>query len=231
VESGGGLTGIAATGQRGQRSVATSYAIELAALALFVERGFDAVTADQIADAAGVSVRTVFRHFPEGKDGVLLLETRRGVELFEQALRRRPPHEAAAVALREAALESIRLLDQPTGPYEAYGFSESMQLFGQIMADHPELLARMMGERQMLMDGIVELIALRMSVDPSTDVRPRLLLHTAHAAITVAWLTAFADPASDRYSLLQAAFEILEQGTARAGSSGAFNISTLRGAS
>ena len=38
---------------------------------LFAERGYDAVTAAEIADAAGVTERTFFRHFPTKADLVL----------------------------------------------------------------------------------------------------------------------------------------------------------------
>jgi AcrR family transcriptional regulator len=196
--------------------MATTYAIERAALALFVERGLDVVTAEQVAEASGISVRTFFRHFPEGKQGVLLLETRRGVELLKQALRRRPPHEPALVAMREAALESVRLLDEPSGPDETYGREQAMQLFSQIVAKHPDLLARLMGERQLLMEGLVGLVALRMSVDPDTDVRPRLLVHSADAAIAGAWFIAYANPHLDRCALLEEAFEVLETGMSTA---------------
>lgn len=196
--------------QRGVKRLATTYAVERAALEMFVLRGFDAVTCEEIARAAGISVRTFFRHFPQGKEGVLLLETRRGVELFEQALLDRPPGEEASVAVRHAALESVRMLDEPTGTFEGFGLPEAMHVFGQVVSGHPELLARMMGERQMLMEGLVDLVALRMSVDPRRDIRPRLLLHLAHAAITVAWLSAWNNAELSRSAVLAEALAILD---------------------
>lgn len=51
------------------RPPATSHAaIEVAAFALFAQRGFDATTVDDIAEAAGVGRRTLFRYFPSKYD-------------------------------------------------------------------------------------------------------------------------------------------------------------------
>jgi mycofactocin system transcriptional regulator len=43
-------------------------AIERAAFALFAERGFDATTIDDIAAAAGIGRRTLFRYYPSKND-------------------------------------------------------------------------------------------------------------------------------------------------------------------
>jgi TetR/AcrR family transcriptional regulator, regulator of mycofactocin system len=48
----------------------TRLRIEQAALELFTREGFDEVTTDQVADAAGISRRTYFRHFATKADAV-----------------------------------------------------------------------------------------------------------------------------------------------------------------
>jgi mycofactocin system transcriptional regulator len=54
----------------GRPPVTTSAELERIALALFVERGFDATTVEDIAEAAGISRRTFFRYFPSKNDVV-----------------------------------------------------------------------------------------------------------------------------------------------------------------
>jgi TetR/AcrR family transcriptional regulator, regulator of mycofactocin system len=52
----------------GRRPVTTRYEIEHIALDLFSERGFDTTTVDDIAAAAGIGRRTVFRYYPSKND-------------------------------------------------------------------------------------------------------------------------------------------------------------------
>lgn len=53
------------------RAALTRDRLQTEALRLFTERGFDAVTVDEVARAAGVSHMTFFRHFPT-KESVVL---------------------------------------------------------------------------------------------------------------------------------------------------------------
>lgn len=53
------------------RAAQTAAAIERAAIGLVLERGYDHVTVDMIAEAAGVSQRTFFNHFPTKDDAIL----------------------------------------------------------------------------------------------------------------------------------------------------------------
>ena len=51
-------------GRRERKKAATRQALADAALELFLQRGFDAVTVAEVAEAADVSVTTLFKHFP-----------------------------------------------------------------------------------------------------------------------------------------------------------------------
>ncbi|MFD3577415.1 TetR/AcrR family transcriptional regulator [Streptomyces sp. NPDC058644] len=57
---------------RAQRRLETQRTIQAHAVRLFTERGYDATTVTDVAEAAGVSPMTVYRHFPTKEDLVLL---------------------------------------------------------------------------------------------------------------------------------------------------------------
>ena len=86
---------------RERRREAETLRIVRVALAMFCERGPDAVTADEIAEAAGISRRTFFRYFPS-KDDVLVMVHGRSMRQVAQALSDRPIEESFITALINA---------------------------------------------------------------------------------------------------------------------------------
>lgn len=78
-----------------------------AALRLFAERGYDAVTTEQIAAEAGVSHSTLFRHVAT-KEELLLGPLRRGGAAIVHHLEGRLPTEPPADALAGAILDRTR---------------------------------------------------------------------------------------------------------------------------
>ena len=85
--------------------------IRRAAFRLFIERGYDAVTTEEIAMAAGVSPRTFFRHVPT-KEELLLAPVRHGGAAIVNLLEQRPATESPDVALVNAIVTRIRSFDE-----------------------------------------------------------------------------------------------------------------------
>src|SRR5580658_5525585 len=87
--------------RRSRKRLATRQGISNAATRLFLERGFDHVTVDEIAAAADVGRMTVFNHFPR-KEDMFFDRDEEGREVVREALRRcdRP----------DAPIERLRLL-------------------------------------------------------------------------------------------------------------------------
>jgi len=89
------------TDRRSRKRLATRESISNAATRLFLERGFDHVTVDEIAEAADVGRMTVFNHFPR-KEDMFFDRDEEGREILREALRQRDP--------RVTPLEALRLL-------------------------------------------------------------------------------------------------------------------------
>jgi AcrR family transcriptional regulator len=85
-----------------QRRAATREALRSAALSSFAERGFANVTVTELAQEAGVTERTFFRHFPT-KEAVLFRDFDTQTEWLRAALSERDPSEP----LIDAVLASI----------------------------------------------------------------------------------------------------------------------------
>lgn len=91
--------------ERTRRAVQTE--IGTAAMRLFLERGFEATTMEQIANEAGISRRSLFRYFGTKEDIVLGNLVEAGMAVRD-ALEARPAGEPPWEAMR-AALESLAL--------------------------------------------------------------------------------------------------------------------------
>ena len=109
------------TDMRQQRREFTVAEIARSGIALFVERGFDDVTVDQIAEAAGISARTFFRYFPSKSD-VLREHQRFLFDRLTRALAARPANESATVALRKAFLATAEMRPEDSARVVAVGY-------------------------------------------------------------------------------------------------------------
>lgn len=95
-------------GERGGRPAITT-ARELAAVAqrLFLAKGFDDTSVEEIAAAAGISRRTFFRYFPTKAD-VLFVASPGELERLREGLARAAPHESYREVVVRAVVEALR---------------------------------------------------------------------------------------------------------------------------
>jgi AcrR family transcriptional regulator len=97
------------TGRRERKREQTRRIIAESAMRLFVERGFDAVTIAEVAEAADVAVNTVFNHFPTKED--LFFGSRETMETELTGLARsRHPGESVIAFFRRSVHECIEQL-------------------------------------------------------------------------------------------------------------------------
>ncbi|HEX4720260.1 MAG TPA: TetR family transcriptional regulator [Thermoleophilaceae bacterium] len=96
----------APTGLRERKKQQTRDVIAAAAMQLFGERGFDAVTVAEVAVAAGVSEKTVFNYFPAKEDLVFPDGEARWAALLD-SIRDRPEGASVVAPFRAATREFL----------------------------------------------------------------------------------------------------------------------------
>jgi AcrR family transcriptional regulator len=158
------MSSSATDGRRTRKKQQTRELIADSALQLFLERGFDAVTVSEIAQAADVDTKTIYNHFPSKPDLVY-----HRLEAFEtgllDAVRQRAPGESILAAFARFAVSSrgsgLLADEQASDRLRAVTkmIVASETLLGheeQVFARFTASLARLIGEETGARDGDIE---------------------------------------------------------------------------
>lgn len=125
-------------GLRERKKQQTYQAISDAAIALFLEKGFDRVSVAEVAAAADVSKPTLFRYFPAKED----LALHRFADHEDEAARvvaARPPGISPLDALHRHFLDGLERSDPVTGLSD----DEAVLAYHRLLYGTPSLLARL----------------------------------------------------------------------------------------
>jgi AcrR family transcriptional regulator len=174
-------------GLRERKKQATRAALGRAAWQLTIERGYDHVRVEDIAAAAGVSVRTFSNYFANKGQALLSVGEDRGQRMVA-ALRARPPGEDLWEALAAATA------DQFTGAGEVpRDYASSVAYPAELAAPQRRLSASIEA-------ALTVAIAERTGTDAERDLYPRLVAAVAVSATQTAfdyWRRADAERGAD----------------------------------
>ncbi|RKT56164.1 TetR/AcrR family transcriptional regulator [Saccharothrix australiensis] len=191
-------------GLRERKKQATRTALADAALRLCVEHGVEAVTVEQVARDAGVSLRTFFNYF-SSKEEAIVAGDAATAEALVRAFAGRPPAEPVLEALRRALVEIVA---------DCVDRAQAEQL--RALRRAPSLLPHQMAAFHAQERALAGAVAERMGVEPGSDLFPNLLAATVMTAlrVVVAWWLDAGDgrPLAD---LVETAVDQLDAGFAR----------------
>jgi AcrR family transcriptional regulator len=190
-------------GVRERKKERTRDELVAAAVSLFISRGYEQTTVEDIAAAVGVSPRTFFRYFPTKEDAVVGLLTSGAVDLRLE-LASRPWDEPLPDALRHATCSWARLDEQRARML--------LQLM-QVLPGAPALRAHLEDERRRKVTELGVLVARRLGVDPERDPRPKLIAALVLRVVTDAIERWAADGGTGELAdYLLAGFDLLTHG-------------------
>jgi len=173
--------GAPAEGLRARKKRQMRQMLSDTATRMFVERGFDAVRVAQVAEACGVSEKTVFNYFPTKESLVLdrleatMASLRTG--LAEPAV---PPVEAA---LRILDRELSAMTAWLTGQDDPAGAARAIRRFGDLIRATPSLRAYQSDMMDQFVSIATEILAGRAGMladDPEPQIAARALLGLWH---------------------------------------------------
>jgi len=165
--------------RRARKRLALRQSISVAATRLFLKRGFDQVTVDEIAAAADVGRMTVFNHFPR-KEDMFFDRDAEGREILREALRQREPHVPPIEALRELA-HRLAAEQSPLVRFTAgsQGFIKTIEASESLKARAREIRDEL---AQVLSAALAECVG-RPASDPAAQLAAALLLATWTVAL------------------------------------------------
>lgn len=114
------------TGLRERKKIETRQHIADIAAGLFAERGFEAVTVDEVAEAATVSKKTVFNYFPTKEDLVFHRAEERDEDLV-RTVRDRPPGQSLPEAFRDRTLRYLAGLGERRTGFQRGGIHDLIE--------------------------------------------------------------------------------------------------------
>jgi mycofactocin system transcriptional regulator len=183
------------TGRQRSTSVAE---LSHVGLRLFVERGFDETTVDDIAEAAGIGRRTFFRYFPS-KNDLPWGEFDTLIVRMRQLLADQPPERPLFDALRIAVLEFNRYPDDEL-PYHR----QRMEL----LLNVPTLVAHSTLRYAAWRHAISDFAAERLGAK-ADDLAPQTIGWTFLAVSLAAYEQWLREPGADLLAVLDDALEIV----------------------
>ena len=188
-----------ATQLRAKRSQMMVDALEGVALRLFEQRGFAAVTVDEIAWEAQISPRTFYRYFP-AKEDVLQVHIDRRSKALGVALSARPDDEPPLLSLRLALTEVLSAEDDG-----------AVRRWIAVVQATPSVLRGVVGGLQLKTQRVMaEFFASRLGL-PNGALVPTMLAAAAGGIIQTAHAHWFFN-GGDLASTVSSSLEVLETG-------------------
>jgi AcrR family transcriptional regulator len=187
-------------GRRERKKLQTRAVIQREALRLFLEKGFEATTIEEIAEAADIAPSTFFNYF-SNKESVVLQDDLDPMLL--EALHMEPAGLGPIAVLRKAIAHMFSHLT----PQQHAIFRQRLSL----LASNLPLRAAFLNQSANHLDEIVALVAGRTGRS-SDDFVVRNLSGALFGVMTAAFLSAANDPDADVLALADQALAHLEAG-------------------
>ena len=191
-----------------QRRVQVAFRIELAGLRLIDQRGLDAVTVEQIATEAGISVRTFFRYFRNARDILTAVPVRESRRMC-RALLVRPAGESLVDGFHGwfHEMDHSPDLSTPTGVLE----QEAVELWSVIVREAPDLIESESRVVTALTAELQEVVRVRMGFDADDDEKVGVLSAAFAAVIWYVFKRSLGAGDPNLRGRLDEAFDLLAQ--------------------